>query len=447
MFYSKVGGGVAAAPVHAPEPSQRRAFFGGSTVVGEGAPTEKTKMLPPAPVVKQQTVYGFGEHGFNARHKASEERKDTTPFCCPSSSDRKKVLPEYDTENAGMFKILFAWRGTVLPLVLRLPFFWLVVLTHVTLVMIKQYTDTQLIADVESSIIAIPASLLIFFVVFYAGQCYNRFFDMYAHTVAIGGTTMLWIGMIKLHLPDDYSAQWNATRFILASTHVLYYGLDGGMSDKDWETVHARRLLSNEEIRMVSRYNGYLPFLLIYWALREVQHELKQGDAETDRWRAHAYQQFEQLGFTLRGTSSQITNLLKQPVPWAYYHLLNFMTVLVLVLLAYGFVGMAPPFASIVAFIVISLMVLGLKELAVAMADPFGDDVIDFQLEKFLAGSYRNALAHLGDTYQPTASKVEEEVAPPKAVGVAADPDATMEKQTSLCEVTVKSAEARFQND
>ena len=47
---------------------------------------------------------------------------------------------------------------------------------------------------------------------------------------------------------------------------------------------------------------------------------------------------------------------------------------------------------TIIAFAVVCLTTIGLKELAVAMADPFGDDVIDFQLEKFLAAMYQKQL-------------------------------------------------------
>ena len=35
------------------------------------------------------------------------------------------------------------------------------------------------------------------------------------------------------------------------------------------------------------------------------------------------------------------------------------------------------------------------------MNDPFGDDDVDFEVEKMLQGSYKNAVALLADTRQP----------------------------------------------
>ena len=49
----------------------------------------------------------------------------------------------------------------------------------------------------------------------------------------------------------------------------------------------------------------------------------------------------------------------------------------------------------------ICLIFLGLKEVAVAMNDPFGDDDVDFEVEKMLQGAYKNAVAVLSDCRQP----------------------------------------------
>ena len=46
---------------------------------------------------------------------------------------------------------------------------------------------------------------------------------------------------------------------------------------------------------------------------------------------------------------------------------------------------------------VICMVFLGLREVAVAMSNPFGDDEIDFDLEKMLAGAFKNAIAILKD--------------------------------------------------
>ena len=97
--------------------------------------------------------------------------------------------------------------------------------------------------------------------------------------------------------------------------------------------------------------------------------------------------------------------------------------------MAYGFVGLAPPAFSATAFAIISLIIIGLKELAVDMADPFGYDVIDFQLEKFLASYYANALACLNESRGISGATLHGGVQPPQ-------PRAHLVHQTSLCEAS-----------
>ena len=386
---------------------------------------------------KQATVYGFGEHGFAERNDAKNDRikkaenRIEVPMCCPTEKDKAKVLPEYNTEQF-ILKVLFAWHGTVYPLVFKMPYFWLLMFWHIGLRSYEIYSGVDL-PPVEGWVVSMPASLLIFVAVFYSGQCYNRFFQMYSHCVGISAATMVWVGLVKLHIPtldaefeeaegrsspdplDHPSAlHWNACRFVLAASHVLYYTFDGGkMEPDDWETLRARKLLNVYEIETVRKYNGYKPFLLIYWGLVEVRHQLKEDGAVDDRWRAEGYNHFQELAIELRAHCGQLTNLLRQPVPWAYYHLVNLMTVLVLALVGYGFVGTAHMSLTSIAFAVVCLTTIGLKELAVAMADPFGDDVIDFQLEKFLAAMYQNALAHLEDAYSPRGTELCKDTEPP----------------------------------
>ena len=390
---------------------------------------------------RQYSVYGLGKHGFHQKHKEREIRvrrgggNCMAAICRCFRSERKHhELPEYET-NMFVWELMSSWKGTALPLVFKKPYYWLMVALHVTMVILEEQTETDLFESVNGGVIAIPTSLLIFFIVFYASQCYNRFFTMFMHTVGIGGTSMVWVGLVKLHITDDRNVQWNTTRYILAAIHVLYYELDDGMDEDDWETIRGRKLLTQQEVQVCDAYAGFAPWLLISWALREVQLELQRGPPETDRWRCGAFQQFEQLAIELRSHCGQIKNLLKQPVPWAYFHLLNLMTVLVLILMAVGFVGMASAFMSTLSFACITLMLIGLKELAVAMADPFGDDEVDFKLEKFLAMSYRDALSHLQSQHEPCGSYVADEVMPPRPqVDLA-----TVKKQSSLMVVDAEA--------
>ena len=88
-------------------------------------------------------------------------------------------------------------------------------------------------------------------------RCYARFFNMYGHCVGIGGATMQWVALVKLHLPDKVQVQWNAVRFMLAASHVEYYSLSGGgITPDEWKICCGRDLLTPREIETLKAYKG-----------------------------------------------------------------------------------------------------------------------------------------------------------------------------------------------
>jgi len=107
---------------------------------------------------------------------------------------------------------------------------------------------------------------------------------------------------------------------------------------------------------------------------------------------------YRELVFAFRGHCGQITNWLSQPVPFPYFHVLTVLLNMDLLLISYAFVTLNFH-AAITSCIysVICMVFLGLREVAVAMSNPFGDDEIDFDLEKMLAGAFKNAIAILRD--------------------------------------------------
>ncbi len=58
-------------------------------------------------------------------------------------------------------------------------------------------------------------------------------------------------------------------------------------------------------------------------------------------------------------------------------------------------------------YVIILSAFLGLKEVAVAMSDPFGDDEIDFDTNGMLKSAYNNALACLNNKRDLAGSKLD----------------------------------------
>ena len=291
---------------------------------------------------------------------------------------------------------------------------------HIGLHILNRFFDFPIL---QWSQVAVITSLLTFFIVFYGSQCYSRLQSFFASCVGLGGTAMNWVGLVRNHLPRDGNLQWNATRLMLASMHIMFYTnqtSEGGeeISELEWKSIVERQLLSTEEIAIVQRYKGYQPFLVIVWALDEVEHGLLSAvrpsatpDADSDvvfdafgsdRYRVgDLLSAFRDLAFTFRGHCGQINNWMNQPVPFPYFHILTVLLQVDLVLISYSCVcneaeGASTPFTVVVYFI-ICLVFLGLREVAIAMSDPFGIDDTDFDLESMLSSTYKNAIACLKD--------------------------------------------------
>ena len=340
--------------------------------------------------------------------------KSLADWCCASANERVQRLPEYSPDQLPIHKLLASWTGTVLPLTLTKPSFFILPAFHLALALLYEHGacsdddgDSGLTwcvsagdlpyLEAKYNLVSVPTTMMIFFLVFYSSQCYARYFQLYSHCVGIGGASMCWVGLVRLHLTDNTNAQWNCVRYNLAAAHLLYYSLSGGrLSDEEWRVIRRRDLLTEEECAQVGSFDGFKPFLLIYWAMREVKSQLRAHVRGSDPVAAaFEWDEFQRIAFELRGHCSQIANLIKQPVPWAYFHLLNVMVYIVLSLVAYILVPLAKWPVTMFTYVIICLIFLGLKNLAVSMADPFGEEVTDFQIEKYLAGMYNHALSHL----------------------------------------------------
>lgn len=338
---------------------------------------------------------------------------------------------EYSAAELGVFRTLLKLKGTMIPLVLVSPIFWVLVVVHAIFLVLKNLRDANgslmfpNMPPIDWKGVSLASGFLTFFLVFYGSQCYSRMNMFYGHCVGLGGTTMNWVSLVKLHITDKHQ-QWNATRLILASMHIQYYTLnesEGGaaISEEEWNNILKRNLLTPSEMDTLTAYKGYKPFLPLVWALNEVEDALlskvsgEGKDATAQRFTvADLLSNFRELAFGFRGHCGQITNQLKQPVPFPYFHALVLLITVVLVLVSYALVvntSMAPEITALI-YVMVCTIFLGLKEVAVAMSDPFGDDDVDFDLEKMLKGAYTNAVALLRDDRRPLGTDLDNLINP-----------------------------------
>jgi len=346
------------------------------------------------------------------------------------------MVIEYDPA-AGAFTTIFSWTGTILQLVLKKSTIWFLLLCHGLFLIgdwiiwrgepgnVVDGSEVRSWLDVTHNHLprldwragSVTTSLLIFFIVFYGSQSYGRFYTLYGHCIGIGGGCMEWTSLVKLHLMDDPNAQWNASRHVLAAMHLLYFGLRDvgptvGIDEDEWNTIRSRNLLSEEEIETVKKYKGFKPFLPVHWAMLEAEAQLRarSGDSAAATL---LLQQMQGKAFAFRGHCGQIVNLLKQPVPFPYFHLLSLMLILPLIIVGSILVPQGSWYLTLTIDFVICLVLLGLKEVAVCLADPFGDDSVDFNVDVFLQAAYNNTVANLSNFHEPCGMSMPPEISNP----------------------------------
>jgi hypothetical protein len=98
---------------------------------------------------------------------------------------------------------LFTFRGTVVQTVARSYLWWCLFTIHCILVYLRETHPEYMEGWGLNWAAAQPTlSLATFFLVFYAGNCYSRFFEFHNHSVAMFGIVMEWAADTKLYFPD-----------------------------------------------------------------------------------------------------------------------------------------------------------------------------------------------------------------------------------------------------
>eukprot|EP00322_Chrysochromulina_rotalis_P010403 CAMPEP_0115868434 /NCGR_PEP_ID=MMETSP0287-20121206/21294_1 /TAXON_ID=412157 /ORGANISM="Chrysochromulina rotalis, Strain UIO044" /LENGTH=441 /DNA_ID=CAMNT_0003323095 /DNA_START=55 /DNA_END=1380 /DNA_ORIENTATION=+ len=329
-------------------------------------------------------------------------------------------------------KLFCRWNGTIFHGVFSTPMFWLVNLIHGALVYVPWHINEQrrksaqrddvdyeefVLQPIDWGVSTVGMALLFFFMVFYNNNSYQRFYALYGHCVGVGATIMEWLALVKFSLPSDKLSQWNATRCILAAQHILYYSLHGeDFDDDEWQVIVDRNMLTGHEVDVLKKYSGFKPYLALTWALTEAQSQVEnkmRTDESMNRDLGQGMReellngQFREVAFKFRGHCGQIINLLKEPVPFPYFHLLNVMLMMQLSITAYALAVKVEWQFSVIMMAIVSVVLLGMRGLAVQLSNPFGNDSVDFNLERFMKGSFTNAIEYLKeDSFKPSGQEV-----------------------------------------
>jgi len=152
--------------------------------------------------------------------------------------------------------------------------FWYLMAYHAINLWLQRLAlaDGWALPDISWDIVKVASSLSTFFVVFYAGSCYTRFFQLYDHCVNINGLIIVWASLIVTHFGNQgLHFKWNLMRLYLAGMHTHYYLLHGehklsengvtgkGLSTSEWTMLG--QYLRTDEAESLQSFSGFKPYV------------------------------------------------------------------------------------------------------------------------------------------------------------------------------------------
>lgn len=196
----------------------------------------------------------------------------------------------YEASELNEVSVLMRWRGTIMSMVLTRPVIWILVGIHYFFLHMHLENPNIVMPALPWALIGMPTSLLTFFLVFYSGNCFARYYALYGKCTGMAGTVMNWVGLCRVFFNQASSETlWNLSRHLIASVYVQYFTLggeasDGGrvMTEREWAIIMRNRMLSEQERQQIAHYPGFKPFLLQCWALQTVLDYL-QTDAKQQK--------------------------------------------------------------------------------------------------------------------------------------------------------------------
>jgi prepilin signal peptidase PulO-like enzyme (type II secretory pathway) len=137
----------------------------------------------------------------------------------------------YSTDDFNEVTVMLRWRGTILPDVLCRPAIWVLMFAHIAFFFLHVHHTEVTMPPLPWKVVSVPTSLLTFFIVFYSGNCFSRYYALYSHCSGMSSAVMVFAGLLRVHFPTASTDEvFNMCRYAVASVYMLYFQLGGEAS-------------------------------------------------------------------------------------------------------------------------------------------------------------------------------------------------------------------------
>lgn len=292
---------------------------------------------------------------------------------------------EYDS-SAGYLATAIRISGTVVPAVLGRGVFWFFLVLHLGVFGLFQFGYLDAAKDpasylyIDWKIVSVITSMTTFFEVFYTNNVFARYLSLYNLTRSILGSLSNFAFDFRIHAGDRAQPMVRlATRFMLCSTFLFFYELSGEVTEQEWDVLMEAKLICREEVAVLQSIGRqHCSMVVLHWAGRVVRDTVAEVHAPNNIIKGLVDRLVK-----IRESEQRIKDTLHLPMPFQYFHLLNMMVVVNLLLWAYG-MGVTESVFAPVGFFFSELIFCGMMELAGQMSDPFGEDEVDFPIHLWL---------------------------------------------------------------
>jgi len=245
-----------------------------------------------------------------------------------------------------------------------------------------------------------------FFAVFYNSNSFQRYNELYKVVKKMSGYVVEVVIAMRCRVPSKAHAR-RALRYILASNFVFIYGREGGaLQREEWNKLKAMRLLTQQEVRYLDTLDCHAAeksIHLLHWSLEDICAGIPDWFVKHDDLVNGMYDKV----LNIRHCQAKIKDTLDLPMPFQYFHIMSFMMTINLVLWSYS-LACKKSLLTPLLYLFIQMVFQGIRELSAALADPFGDDEVDFPIENWLVEIVRRNAVLMESGYNPTFSIAEE---------------------------------------
>jgi len=277
------------------------------------------------------------------------------------------------------------------PNVLRRPGVWL--FCGVNLLVFGLYRSGYLRDkrwSMDSEDVKIITAVTSFFEVFYTNQCYTRYLRFWNLNKKMCGKIYDFAFLARLITRSSAKPYDRVASRWLAVAHLLFLSRDSDADGQCWRKLLSLDLVNQDEVAFLSSLTAHQRLLVLLHAVGDL---IRTG-LEDIKAPVNLLPHLMTCLLDYRNLQQEVDDLLRFPMPYQYFHLVNLMITVNLAIWAYS-MGLSMSIFSPIFFFFAALIFLGMMDLASQLADPFGDDDADFPLHYWTTDFLHNLSALL----------------------------------------------------